>query len=75
MSMEEPHAHMTESRESISASSLTLPLQVLRQLFEYLRFIVNSVFFHRPESTLIFSRLQIVLFTQYALVIASRSPQ
>jgi hypothetical protein len=33
MTMEEPHAHMGESIESLSASSLSLLLQVLRQAF------------------------------------------
>jgi len=37
MSMEEPHAHMRESTESLSASSLSLLLQVLRQLCESFR--------------------------------------
>jgi hypothetical protein len=36
--------------ESISAFRLLL-LQVLHQLFEYLRFVANSVFFRRAEST------------------------
>jgi hypothetical protein len=38
MSMGEPHAHMRESMESISASLLSLLLQVLPQLVESLRF-------------------------------------
>ena len=51
MGMGEPHAHMRESTESLSASSLILLLQVLRQLCESFRFIANSVFFRRPECT------------------------
>jgi hypothetical protein len=50
MSMGGPHAHMGESTESLSASSFSLLLQVLRRLCESLRFIVNSVFFRRSES-------------------------
>ena len=37
MRMGEPHAHMGESTESLSASSLILLLQVLRQLSESFR--------------------------------------
>jgi hypothetical protein len=53
MNMEEPHAHMGESTESLSALSLSVLLQVLHQLCESLRFrfIVNSVFFRRSRST------------------------
>ena len=51
MSMGEPHAHIRESRESLSESSLILLLQILRWLCESLRFIVNSVFFRRSAST------------------------
>jgi hypothetical protein len=50
MSMGEPHAHIRESTESLSASLLILLLQVLRQLFESIRFIVNSVFLRRSGS-------------------------
>jgi hypothetical protein len=42
MSMEEPHAHIKESMESLSASSFSLLFQVLRQLCESLCFIVQS---------------------------------
>ena len=43
MSMGEPHAHMGESVESLSSSSLSAPLQVqVRQLCEPLCFIVRS---------------------------------
>ena len=49
--MGEPHAHMGESVESLSASSFTLLIQVLRQLCESLRFTANSVFIRRSECT------------------------
>jgi hypothetical protein len=39
------YAHIRESTESLSALSLGLLLQVLRQLCESLRFIANSVLF------------------------------
>jgi hypothetical protein len=51
MGMEEPHAHMGESMESLSALSFSLPLQVLRQLRESLCFIPNSVLFCRSGCT------------------------
>ena len=44
MSMEEPHVHMGESTESLSASLLILLLHVLRQLFESLRFMNHRQF-------------------------------
>ena len=51
MGMGEPHAHMAESTESLSASSLILLLQVLRQLCESSAAIPNSVLFRRPGCT------------------------
>src|ERR1700733_12528617 len=69
---------MRESTESLSASSLILLLHVLRQLFESLCFIANPVLFRRSGSTpfciALCAQVSIVLLTQYALVIASRSP-
>ena len=38
MSMDEPHAHIRESTESLSVSLLSVLLQVRRQLLESLRF-------------------------------------
>ena len=51
--MRNSYAHIRESTESLSASSLSLLLQILRLLFESFRFLnlVNSVFFRRPECT------------------------
>ena len=40
MRMEESHAHMVESTESLSASSLSVLLQVRRLLFESFRFMM-----------------------------------
>ena len=51
ISMEGSHAHIRESVESLSASSLILLLQVLRELCESLCFIANSVLFHRSGCT------------------------
>jgi hypothetical protein len=50
--MEEPHAHMGESTESLSTSSFSFLLQVLRRLCESLRFIINSVCLRRSGSLL-----------------------
>jgi hypothetical protein len=51
MSMEEPHAHMGESMESLSASSYSLLLQIPRELCESLCFIPNLVLFRRSGCT------------------------
>ena len=51
MRMGEPHAHIRESSESLSASSFILLLQVLRQLCESLRSSANSVLFRRSGCT------------------------
>jgi len=59
--MEVPHTHMTESTESLSASSFSLLLQpVLRQIF----------LFHRSGCTTFYIALSpqvSIVLTQYAL--------
>jgi hypothetical protein len=70
--MRNSYAHMRESTESLFASSLSLLLQVLRQLCESLRFIADSVFIRRSGSTP-FCIASPHLDTQYTLAIPSHS--